>query len=448
MINLIRITNFWWFVAVVVSAFGYYWIGYQVERTNFVELTFTCLILFLAFLVLIKVPKTIFNWLWIALIFRLIFLVAEPSLSDDYYRFIWDGRMWHAGENAYAIIPSNAPETTRLQIDSEEELLKGMNSPDYYSVYPPLHQAVFWLSAFGKSTIQSIVIIRILVIAFDIALIFMLIAVLKSMKLPSWHAAIYALNPLVIIESTGNLHLEIIMMFFFLAGVWLMMHQKVKLSAASIALSFLLKMTSAIYFPLLLLRLKLRGRFWWTGIIAIVVLSSLALLFSVHDLSNMSQSLDLYFRRFEFNASIYYVIRELGFWIAGYNVIQIIGPLLSVVSAGIILYLSFSVKLHHWQSMFITMCKIGLVFLLFSTTVHPWYIIPLLVLMIPAGVIFPLVWSFLILLSYSAYNSAEYHENFILIALEYFLLITAIFFELKWPEKVRAIIFSTSGENP
>lgn len=445
---LLRNSNFWWYVALAISLLGYYWVGYQVERASFIELFSICLILFSAFFILIKLPKAFFNWLWIAILFRMIFLVSVPSLSDDYYRFIWDGRLWHAGESAYSSTPSNLPDSIILEIDSEGELLREMNSPNYQSVYPPLHQAVFWLSAFGKTTQQSIVIIRLLVIAFDIALIFVLIAVLKLMELPPGYAAIYALNPLVIIEAAGNLHLETIMMFFFISGVWLMMKHKIIISSASIALSFLVKMTSAIYFPLLFFRLKLREKIWWAGIIAIVVVGSLALFLSLPELKNVSQSLNLYFRRFEFNASIYYALRELGIWISGYNKIEIIGPLLSLVSTIIILYLSFSGRMQNWRDTFFTMCKIGLIYLLFSTTVHPWYIIPLLILMIPAGVVFPLVWSFLIIISYHTYSSVDYSESLILTLLEYILLFTAIWVEYKWPEKVRGFIFSISDESP
>lgn len=442
-----RSSDYWWIVAITASVLGYYWVGYQIERNNFVELIFICLLLFSAFLIFIKVPNGIFSWLWIALFFRLLFLIAEPTLSDDYYRFVWDGRMWHANQSAYASVPASVPDSILLQVDADGELLKQINSSNYFSVYPPMHQAVFWLSAFGKTTQQSIVIIRLILIAFDVALIFMLIAVLKLMQLPAKHAAIYALNPLVIIESTGNLHLEIIMMFFFIAGIWLIMQQKVKISAASFALSFLLKMTSAIYFPLLFFRMKSREKYWWAAIIATIVLGLFFLLLSFSDLNNISQSIDLYFRSFEFNASIYYIMREVGIWITGYNAIQIIGPILSVVSAIIILYVSFTAKLQDWRKVFRTICKIGLVYLLFSTTVHPWYVIPLLVLMIPAGVVFPLVWSLLIFLSYSAYGSVQYSENLIFITLEYVILFAVIFVEYKWPEKVRGLIFSTAGEN-
>jgi alpha-1,6-mannosyltransferase len=433
--------------AFAASVAGYGWIAYQFERTAFTELIGIAFILFMAFLLLIKVQTDIFSWLWIAIFFRLIFLASEPTLSDDYYRFIWDGKLWHQNESAYSSIPEHVGDSVKLEIDSDGELLKNMNSSAYFSVYPPLHQAVFWLAAFGKNTFQSIVILRLIVIAFDIALILMLIAILRKMQLPVKHAAIYALNPLVIIESTGNLHLEVIMMFFFVSGIWLLMLQKIRVSAAAMVASLLLKMTSAIYLPILFLKLKVRERIWWAGTIAVLVLITSYVLISVDEVMRISQSLDLYFRRFEFNASIYYVTREIGTWITGYNAIHFIGPILSVLSACIILFFSFSNRLHDWQGVFIALCKIGLVYLLFSTTVHPWYVIPLVVLMIPAGVIFPLVWSFLIILSYSVYSSTEYNENFYIIALEYFLLFTAVFLEFKWPERVRGFIFSTAGES-
>src|SRR5690606_9563983 len=66
-----------------------------------------------------------------------------------------------------------------------------------------------------------------------------------------------------------------------------------------------------------------------------------------------------------------------------------------------------------------------------ATTVHPWYATMLLVLSVFTNYKFPLVWSFMIVLSYLAYlniNSTDKSENLWIIALEY----TVVYAVLVW----------------
>src|ERR1044072_6125467 len=52
-----------------------------------------------------------------AVVFRLSILFAPPYLSDDIYRYIWDGRVQAAGINPYRYIPA-APELAQLRDDA------------------------------------------------------------------------------------------------------------------------------------------------------------------------------------------------------------------------------------------------------------------------------------------------------------------------------------------
>jgi len=49
-----------------------------------------------------------------AITFRLSILFAPPYLSDDIYRYVWDGRVQAAGINPYRYIPA-APELAHLR---------------------------------------------------------------------------------------------------------------------------------------------------------------------------------------------------------------------------------------------------------------------------------------------------------------------------------------------
>jgi hypothetical protein len=155
-------------------------------------------------------------------------------------------------------------------------------------------------------------------------------------------------------------------------------------------------------------------------------------------IENFGSSIDLYFRSFEFNASIYYLTREVGFWVVGYNVIQYIGPGLSLVTLLSVLAISLFRSRLKWN-VFQVIC-VGLsIYFLLATTVHPWYIITLVGLAPLCGWRFPLLWSGVAILSYSHYAGGGFEENYFLITIEYIVLFVGTWF-LDFENKPRSMI--------
>lgn len=65
-----------------------------------------------------------------------------------------------------------------------------------------------------------------------------------------------------------------------------------------------------------------------------------------------------------------------------------------------------------------------------STTVHPWYIIFLVVLAIFTEYRYALLWSAVVVLSYFAYSKIDFEENLWLLAIEYFAVYTYLLYEI------------------
>ncbi len=138
----------------------------------------------------------------------------------------------------------------------------------------------------------------------------------------------------------------------------------------------------------------------------------------------------LYFRKFEFNASVYYVLRWLGFRLAGYNLIGILGPLLSLAMFAAVCMLAFTKKIASVRRLAGFMATALAIYLFMATTVHPWYLTTLLALTVMSNFRFAVAWSGLAILTYAAYRTSTYQESLTLVALEYGIVTIWLVIEL------------------
>lgn len=354
---------------------------------------------------------------------RLALLIAVPNLSDDFYRFIWDGRLIGAGINPFAELPVFYHENPALApAGITRSLLENLNSPEYFTIYPPVMQLVFWIStAFSDQELVSIIIMRLVILLAETGTMWLMIKILKLTRQNESTLAWYAFNPLVILELTGNLHFEGLMIFFLMLMIYSFQKQKLNRSAISLGLAVLTKLNPLIFAPMLIRKLNTAKLSKYYLLLAVVALLGFMPLISPDLIDGLSQSIGLYFQKFEFNASIYYLVRYIGFQIKGYNIIATAGKILSIAAfAGIMIYsLSNKCKYNHLPQ---NMLWIYLIYLLLATIVHPWYVTPLMALMLFTPYRWPVLWSFSIFFTYINYQSGGYYENLWVVAIEYLTL--------------------------
>lgn len=372
-------------------------------------------------------------WLFIlmGIILRCILIPAYPPLSDDYFRFIWDGYLNLEGINPYELKPEEFISNTEEK--KHHFIYDDLNSQIYYSVYPPLLQAIFSFSTwlFPEQVQGSIIIMRLFLILFEIGSLFFIYQILQQFSLPKWQVLLYALNPLVIIEISGNLHFEGMMIFFLMGSIYLLTKfNNIIPSAISLGLAIGTKLLPLIFMPFFLWKLGLKKAVIYGLIAATVFILSFFMLWDETLLSNFRESIRLYYKSFEFNGGIYYVCREIGYLFRGYNEIATIGPGLAGLSAlGIIILALFDKKKDISRLPFLFLLALSL-YQLCSTTVHPWYIAPLVALTSLTSFRYAIVWSGLILLTYINYSYQPYHENLWVVGLEYILVIGILIKEL------------------
>jgi alpha-1,6-mannosyltransferase len=364
------------------------------------------------------------------LVFRLVLLSYIPNLSQDFFRFIWDGNQLLNGYNPYLYLPDEIMKSGASYIPNAALLHANMGelSSGHYTNYPPFHQLFFAAAAFlgGKSITATIVWMRVFIILADIGVFFYGVKFLKMLGRSPYLILLYFLNPFVIIELTGNLHFEGIMAFFVLLSVYFLGKSQRVISSFFLASGVLLKLVPVIVLPLLIRRLKVKRAIVFYAVVAIAVLMGFIPFYSSDLIDKYSSSVGLWFGNFEFNASVFYLIRAIAFEYTGYNVIETAGKILPVITFLSVVLIALFRKNEIPDVLMSSIVFSFFTYLMFSTTVHPWYITIPLLFSVFTRYRFMLVWSFFIFLSYNAYSNNDYTEDLWLVGLEY-VIVSAVF---------------------
>ena len=171
-----------------------------------------------------------------AVLFRLAFLPHQPALSDDVYRYQWEGRVQRASFNPYTVTP-DSPGLGRFQ-DRRYPIKTGKSTP---TLYPPLSELSF-------SWMKTIPGYKRLYTALDLASVAVLLLLLAASRQPPHRVLIYAWNPAVIVAFALSGHHDSLAILTLLAAILLIIKHRPRLSIGFLSLSFLAK-----FFPVLLL---------------------------------------------------------------------------------------------------------------------------------------------------------------------------------------------------
>lgn len=190
-----------------------------------------------------------------ALVFRLQLLPLPPVLSDDLHRYRWEARMQAAGWNPYAVRPDD-PRLAALR-EEDWEKVSGRGIP---SIYPPLTELVFraaWPLVDGVPLRTSLVLLKLPFLAADLAVMALLAWWIDASGGRNYQLAVYAWNPLVIVEFAASGHLDPLVLLAVLASVLALLKRRHVLATLLLTAGALIKA-----FPVLLLPLWLRHQGW------------------------------------------------------------------------------------------------------------------------------------------------------------------------------------------
>jgi hypothetical protein len=376
-----------------------------------------------------------------AILFRSVLLLTSPTLSDDIYRYMWDGHLLTQGINPYSY-PVDSP--TLAGYSTAIRTL--VNHSWMASPYLPTAQGYFTLLTALFS--QSVFAFQLGAVLLDLSTAWLVMDMLVRLKLPAAGVLIYLWHPLLIIEYAQNAHIDALMVFWVVLSFWFLVRgvsgsshpdRLATGSVLSLAAATLTKGLPLLLVPLFTRRWGLKRLFAF-GILIVVILAFFSMdagwgLFGPLDGRGVFGAIRIYLSNWNFNGSLYHWVEVFvtGYQSPGAVPQQVADPrsiLFAKLITNSILLLVISITgfwiwrndrpgKHDAITRTRTLLRLALVpliaYIMVTTTVHPWYlavVIPFAPFLLSSGLgdgrasrfLWPLLYlSCMVALSYMTY---------------------------------------------
>ena len=183
--------------------------------------------------------------LLVAVLLRLTPLFSPPSLSDDAYRYVWDGRVQAAGINPYLHVPAT-PALAHLR---DAAIYENVNRRDYApTIYPPAAQLLFLATT---RVSESITWMKITMVAAEALAVALLITLLRAAGQPPALVLLYAWHPLPVWEFAGNGHVDAAAIACMLAAILARVRDRPGLAGFALGVATLVKLYPLALLPAL-----------------------------------------------------------------------------------------------------------------------------------------------------------------------------------------------------
>ena len=175
----------------------------------------------------------------VAVAARLALLPTPPTLSTDAYRYVWDARVASEGIDPYAYAPTD-PALAALR---DAEIFPRLNHPTWRTVYPPMAQWLF--QAVYRMQPDSVRAMKLAIAFVELLGLATVFGLLHAAGRPLSHAAVYAWNPLVLVEVWGMGHLDGVLVPVVAGAMWALLARRHVLAGALVGLGAAFKVYPA-----------------------------------------------------------------------------------------------------------------------------------------------------------------------------------------------------------
>jgi HJR/Mrr/RecB family endonuclease len=183
-----------------------------------------------------------------AALFRLSIIFSPPYLSDDIYRYVWDGRVQSAGINPYRYIPAEQS----LAHLRDEKIYPNINRRDYaHTMYPPVAEGVFLLIT---RVSESVTWMKAVMVGLEAIAVWALVQLLVSFGFARQRVLIYAWHPLAVWEFAGSGHVDALAIAFIALALLVRRKRGETLTGFLLACATCVKLFPAVLFPAFYIR--------------------------------------------------------------------------------------------------------------------------------------------------------------------------------------------------
>lgn len=178
-----------------------------------------------------------------AVLFRLAILFSPPTLSDDIYRYVWDGRVQAAGINPYRYVPADQS----LAHLRDDRIYTKINRREHaHTIYPPVAQVIYFVTT---RLSESVTWMKITMLGFEIIAVWAMAQLLASFGLPRQRILIYAWHPLIVWELAGSGHVDALLIAFMMLALLARRRNAEVLTGVTLACAVLVKLFPLVLFP-------------------------------------------------------------------------------------------------------------------------------------------------------------------------------------------------------
>lgn len=267
--------------------------------------------------------------------------------SDDLHRYVWEGRMQHEGGwNPFA----HRPDSPELEPLRDAIIFPRLNGKAHETIYPPLAQLVFLATAAVSCSFTAF---KVVFVGFDLGCGLFLLLLLRRRGAPPARVLLYLWCPAVLFSIAARGHVDAVEACFVVMALWLSASGRVRSSALALGLAVMAKTVSIVLLPAFFLHAERRRDLWP------VLVPFLLYLPYANAGYGLIKSLVMFGTEWSTNASLYEVLSFGG-------AAPVLVYAVAAVAYGIVLLRARSVEHAAFAA---RGC-----WLVFSPTVHPWYI--------------------------------------------------------------------------
>lgn len=298
-----------------------------------------------------------------ALVFRLTLWWSPATLSDDVFRYIWDGRVQLAGINPYLYAPS-APQVAHLR----DALYSSVNHAAIPTIYPPLAQLFFRAICVFSATPAAF---KLALLLCDWGLCLLLAHILVRRGQDPRRVVLYAWNPLPLVEVAGSGHIDALGVLILFAALYALHSQRWAAAICALAGAFLVKLVPLVLLP----TFWRRPRAAWfnfrkrSALLLFPTLGLLAFWPFASAGEKLATGLLTYVQHWHFNAAAYSLFRfALQPWDShAYAHAR-------WLCTGLFALVALGVQIRYRDPYRAAFATLG-AYVLLSPTVHPWYLL-------------------------------------------------------------------------